>query len=233
MGRESPMLTLCLDTSGPWLNLAFSRQGRVLQGISREVGTGHSESLPGEMGDLLSSTGVRLSDIQLLAVATGPGSFTGLRVGISFIKGLGAGLGVPCLSLNTLDAMVFSCSEDEEWVSPMIDAKKGEIYTSLYRAQEGRPVSQGGYLSADPAGWLASLPAGTLLFGSGEARYRELAESHPRLRRDQDFLTEGRMLAGMARLSDRLYHQGEAVSGSRLAAFYVRPADVEKGRCQG
>lgn len=226
------MLTLCLDTSGPWLNLALSRQGTVLRGISREVGIGHSESLPGEMGDLLSSTGVRHSDIQLLAVSTGPGSFTGLRVGISFIKGLGAGLGVPCLSINTLDAMAFSCSDHDGWLSPMIDAKKGEIYTSLYQVREGLPVNQGRYLSTDPAGWMASLPPGTLLFGSGEAKYRELAETHPRLQRDQDFLAKGRMLSGLARLSARLYEQGETVRASQLAAFYIRPADVEKGRCQ-
>lgn len=226
------MLTLCLDTSGPWLNLALSRQGTVLRGISREVGTGHSESLSGEVGQMLSSAGVRLSDIQLLAVATGPGSFTGLRVGISFVKGLGAGRGVPCLSVNTLDAMAFSCSDHDGWLSPMIDAKKGEIYTSLYQVREGLPVNQGRYLSTEPAGWLSNLPAGTLLFGSGEAKYRELAEKHPRLRRAKDFLANGMMLSGLARLSARLYEQGETVRASQLAAFYIRPADVEKARCQ-
>jgi tRNA threonylcarbamoyladenosine biosynthesis protein TsaB len=178
---------------------------------------------------LLSSAGFRPSELGLLAVAVGPGSFTGLRVGISFVKGLAAGLDLPCLAVNTLDAMACSCQVGDGWLSPMIDARKDEIYTALYQMRNGLPARQTGYLSTDPAGWLAGLPEGSLLFGSGEARYRELAATYPSLRMDQDFLAAGRMLNGMVLLAERLFREGAAINAREISACYIRPADAKTG----
>jgi len=222
------MMYLCLDTSGIYLNIALCRQGKVLAGLSREAGTGHSEILAAELGALLKRHDIKLSDIGLLAAATGPGSFTGLRVGIAFIKGLAAGLKLPALSLNTLDAMAGSQESKEGYVSPMIDAKKKEIYTALYKMKDGQPVRESDYLSIGPEKWLAMLPEDALLFGSGELSYRDLFRtSAKKFRQDEDFLASGRVLSGLAGLAHRLYQEDQAVDPQQLDAFYVRPADAE------
>jgi len=222
------MMYLCLDTSGIYLNIAVCRRDEVLAGLSKEVGAGHSEILADELGALLKSHDMKLSDIGLLAAATGPGSFTGLRVGIAFVKGLAAGLKLPTISLNTLDVMACSQESKEGYLSPMIDAKKKEIYTALYKMKDGRPERESEYLPIAPEKWLAMLPEDTLLFGSGEANYRELFKtSVKKIRQDENFLSSGRILSGMAGLAYRLYIEGRAVDPHQLDAFYVRPADAE------
>lgn len=221
------MIYLCLDTSGIYLNIAVCRQGKVLAGLSKEAGAGHSEILVDELGALLKGQGLKLSDIGLLAVATGPGSFTGLRVGIAFIKGLAAGLKLPVISLNTLDAMACSQGSKEGYLSPLIDAKKKEIYTALYKMKDGRPEREGEYLSIAPEKWLAMLPEDALLFGSGELGYRALFKSSAKnIRQDEDFLSSGRVLSGLAVLAHRLYLEGRAGDHHQLDALYVRPADA-------
>jgi tRNA threonylcarbamoyladenosine biosynthesis protein TsaB len=221
------MMYLCLDTSGSYLNIAVCRGGEVLAGLSREAGSGHSEILTNELGSLLKGHDLKLSDIGLLAVATGPGSFTGLRVGIAFVKGLAAGLKLPTISLNTLDAMACSQESKEEYLSPMLDAKKKEIYTALYKMENGHPVRKSEYLSIAPDKWIDMLPEDALLFGSGEANYRELFRSSiKKIHRDENFLPSGRILKGMAGSAYRLYQEGQAVDPNQLDAFYVRPADA-------
>lgn len=222
------MIYLCLDTSGIYLNIAVCRQGKVLAGLSKEIGAGHSEILADELGTLLKSHDLKLSDIGLLAAATGPGSFTGLRVGIAFVKGLAAGLKLQTLSLNTLDVMACSQESKEGYLSPMIDAKKKEIYTALYKMKDGQPERESEYLSIAPDKWLAMLPDDVLLFGSGELSYREMFKaSSKKLKQDENFLSSGRVLSGMAGLAYRLYKEGRAVDPHQLDAFYVRPADAE------
>jgi len=221
------MLTLCLDTSGSWLNMAVCSEGRVLVGLSKEIGAGHSEVLMDEMGKLIKDAGIGLPDIGLLAVTNGPGSFTGLRVGIAFIKGLSTGLGLPAVPMNTLDAMACSQPLLQGAISPMIDAKKKEIYTSLYRMDGGRPARQGDYISIAPQKWLETLPQGTVIFGSGEANYRELFAGSGKLQADKEFLASKKMLSGMAVLSSRIYKDGGAIEADQLDAFYIRSADAE------
>lgn len=225
------MMFLCFDTSGIYLNIAVCQEGKVLAGLSKEIGSGHSEIMMNEMGKLLKSHDIKLSDIELLAAVTGPGSFTGLRVGIAFVKGLASGLKLQTLSLNTLEVMACSQETSEGYLVPMIDAKKKEIYTALYKMKNGRPVRKSEYLSIAPDKWLEMLPEDALLFGSGEASYRELFKtSSKKLRQDENFLSSSKILSGIAGLSRRLYEDGLAVTPHQLDAFYVRPADAELKR---
>jgi tRNA threonylcarbamoyladenosine biosynthesis protein TsaB len=222
------MLILCLDTSGSYLNIALCRERRVIAGISKVAGSGHSEMLSDELCRLIGSQDIKLNDIELLAVTTGPGSFTGLRVGIAFAKGLTAGLKLKTIPLNTLDAMAFSLNTDVQHLSPMIDAKKKEIYTALYDMRDGIPVRSGEYHSVVPQKWMEELPDKTFIFGSGEANYRDIFEKRSaELNIDKDFLASGKILSGMATLADMLLREGRIVEAEQLDAYYIRPADAE------
>jgi len=222
------MLILCLDTSGSYLNIALCREGQVIAGISKVADSGHSEMLSDELCRLIDGQDIKFKDIGLLAVTTGPGSFTGLRVGIAFAKGLATGLKLKAIPLNTLDAMAFSLNTEDQHMSPMIDAKKKEIYTALYDKKGGRPILSGEYHSVSPQKWLEGLPFGTAVFGSGEANYRDIFEKRSDdLHIDRDFLASGKILSGMAALSDMLIGEGRIAESEGLDAYYIRPADAE------
>lgn len=221
------MLTLCLDTSGRYLNIALCNDGIVAGGVSRVVGAGHSEILSDELMGFLEKRNTFLSDIRMLAVTVGPGSFTGLRVGMAFTKGLAAGLNLMVVPLNTLDAMAWSQTTASGYVSPMLDAKKKEIYTALYHIKDGEAERSGEYFSIAPQKWIETLPANTIVYGSGEAAYSGmLSDDIKQLRLDGEFLDSGKMLCGMAKLADRLFKLDRAIKAEDLDACYIRPADA-------
>lgn len=221
------MNVLCIDTSGAFLNIAICREGKVLAGLARIFELGHSEVLRGEVEGLLDKSSVPLAAIGLIAAITGPGSFTGLRVGISFAKGLAAGLAVPVVSLDTLDVMAASQDITARYLSPMIDARKREVYTCLYESVNGSLMRQTEPVSISPDKWLNQLPEGSLLFGSGEECYHRLIlEKSKSFICDESFLASGKILSGMAAQSNRAYIEGLMVPQQMLDAFYLRPADA-------
>ncbi len=98
----------------------------------------HCAGLPGQVAELLKFAGLSLSDLRGLAVGVGPGSYTGLRVGLSYVKGLAAVLAIPVAGVPSLDALANAAAALKSapagsFVCPVVDARKGEIYTALYR----------------------------------------------------------------------------------------------------
>ncbi|HZC47219.1 MAG TPA: tRNA (adenosine(37)-N6)-threonylcarbamoyltransferase complex dimerization subunit type 1 TsaB [Candidatus Acidoferrum sp.] len=128
---------LGLDTSTSIASLALIAGGRVVASVARPA-TSHGAALPGAMDELLRSAGVAIRDIGAIAVGIGPGSFTGLRIGISYAKGIamasGCGLvGVPGFDAVALSALERNNIETGRLVCVVVDARKGEVYTALYR----------------------------------------------------------------------------------------------------
>ena len=131
------MIGLIIDTSGTWLNMVICQEGKVIGSISQKVGNQQAERLPSELENVLAEAKLQLLDIKWLAVTVGPGSFTGLRVGISFAQGLAMGGGLRLLPLNTLDAMACLPEGFSGKISPMLDAKKSQVYAALYQSKNG------------------------------------------------------------------------------------------------
>ena len=133
-------------TSGPLLavDTAFERcsaglydlaSGLVLASAEPVIGKGHAERLMGIIGDVLAEAGLRYGDLSKLAVTVGPGSFTGLRVGVSAVRGLALALGIPAVGVSTLEAMAAPFVHDlgdADAVLAVLDAKRGELYAALY-----------------------------------------------------------------------------------------------------
>ena len=127
---------LGLDTSGPIGSIALAQQGRIVGEIVRPV-TSHGASLPGAVADLLDSSGLRPADLAAIAVGIGPGSFTGLRIGLSYAKGLAFAGGSAVIGVSSLDAIALAALESlsgrtKGAVCVTIDARKGEVYAALY-----------------------------------------------------------------------------------------------------
>jgi tRNA threonylcarbamoyladenosine biosynthesis protein TsaB len=128
------MLLLAFDTAGPNCAVAVARSGRtglqILVRAEEHIGRGHAELLPTMVDAALASAKVGYADLGRIAVTTGPGSFTGVRVGIAFARGLALALGVPAIGVGSLDALAFPLerSGGEGTIAAVLDAKRGEVY---------------------------------------------------------------------------------------------------------
>jgi len=220
------MTGLIIDTSGAWLNMVICQGEKVLASVSQEVGNRQAEKLPSELRNILASAKLQLSDIKWLAVTVGPGSFTGLRVGISFAQGLALGGSLRLLPLNTLDAMARLPEGFSGEISPMLDAKKGQVYTALYRPENGISQLMSSYQVVDPQVWLSRLAPRTKVFGSGAYAYREMiARSYPELIMDEAYIN-GPEISGLVKLAVKNQQQENFVPAEALDAFYIRPSDA-------
>jgi tRNA threonylcarbamoyladenosine biosynthesis protein TsaB len=140
------VLVLALDTTTSSGSCALARDGRVVCEQVNDAPNAHAEHLPGDLMALLEQAGVRLADIDLFAVATGPGSFTGLRIGIATMQGLAFAEGKPLVGISGFDALARLAYESlprrspeaKAGVATWVDAWRGEVFAALY--EDGREV---------------------------------------------------------------------------------------------
>ena len=135
------MLVLALDTTTRQGSVALARDGALVAVYAGDAGTTHGERLPGDALKVSAAQGLRVADVELFAVASGPGSFTGLRIGIATMQGLALANGKPLVGISALDALsalVTSLSPHPAAVSPdrevctWTDAQRGQVFSAVY-----------------------------------------------------------------------------------------------------
>jgi len=128
---------LGLETGTPVVSLGLIANGRPLASLSRRLNS-HGEKLPEVVDELLETAQLKLDQLAAIAVGRGPGSFTGLRIGLAYAKGLAWAGGLPIVGVNSLDALAM-CVDERAMehpgtiVCPILDARKGQVYSALYR----------------------------------------------------------------------------------------------------
>jgi len=172
----SPIAAFALDTSTEVLSLC-ARRGESWAAMSVDRGLHHSPALIPLAERLLHDLDMTVQDLGLIICSTGPGSFTGIRIGIATALGIGHGRGIPVVGVSSLDALGRTWEAWEGDVFPVIDARRGNIYTARYRGG----VKQGEYCDLSPDD-LARLLAGAtspLLAGADAPRIHELLGEPP------------------------------------------------------
>jgi tRNA threonylcarbamoyladenosine biosynthesis protein TsaB len=132
-------VVLGIDTGGPIGSFGVVADGRLAAAATRSS-VSHGLALPAAVEEVLESAGASLSDLAAIAVAIGPGSFTGLRVGLSYAKGVAAARKISIVGVSSLDALALCAGSglaEGASIYPLIDARKGEVYTGLYRFVAG------------------------------------------------------------------------------------------------
>lgn len=131
------MLTLVFETSAKAGSVALM-EGRKLLGESyQNTGLTHSQTIMAMAQSLIAACGYTPQDVQAVAVAAGPGSFTGIRIGVAAAKGFAWGSQIPCYGVSTLEAMALNLGAYEGLVVGVMDARRSQVYTATFRAEEG------------------------------------------------------------------------------------------------
>jgi tRNA threonylcarbamoyladenosine biosynthesis protein TsaB len=129
-------LILCIETATPVCSVALGGQAREIKLKETDRKNSHSEILTVLIDELMKDTGKKFTDLSAIAVSKGPGSYTGLRIGVSVAKGLCYALGIPLLSVNTLQSMaagmVAKIIDPASLFCPMIDARRMEVYCAIF-----------------------------------------------------------------------------------------------------
>lgn len=224
------MRILAVDTTTPSGSVALLDNERLLGEFCLESPETHSARLFRAIDALLEAAGLGVGEVDGFAVASGPGSFTGIRIGLGAVKSLAFASGKPVAPVSTLLALAMKpAAEGARLVCPLLDAKKEEIYAALFerrRAGLEELIAQGAY-SSDA--FFARLPARRVItfIGGGLEAYREKLAPHVR---DKARIS-GRspfIAAEVGRAGLRLIREGQGVSAAGLEPVYFRRSQAEE-----
>ena len=215
-------LLLALDTTNQWGSLALVRGAETLEEVTVHAPDGFAQVIYGELRKLLSGRSIALTDIDCFASASGPGSFTGVRVGLSCIKGLAEACGKPALAVSNLQAVASFGTATLRAV--LIDARRGQVYAAVYN-EKGEIV--GPEVVMGLTVWLAGLPEGDLqLVSTDFAPFKqELAAS--RFAQASRVMARPALAAAIGQIASRRFCAGDATDPAALDANYVRRSDAE------
>ena len=229
------MLTLALETSAKAASVALTENGKLLGESYQNTGLTHSQTLMVMAQDLLKQCGKTVSDLTAVAVAEGPGSFTGVRIGVAAAKGMSWGGQLPCYGVSTLEAMAVSLGAFEGHVCACMDARRSQVYNALFSVHAGEITR----ITEDRAIALAELKeelkkqeGPIFLVGDGaNLTHKTLAEDIPNLILPPEHRLHQRAV-GVALLAEQKQIAGEAGDGNGLSPNYLRLSQAERERLE-
>lgn len=167
------MKILAVDTTSHGCSVAVVADDSILSECHLQKRETHSKHLMSTIDSVLQDSGLTIYEIDGFAVAKGPGSFTGLRIGISTVKGLAAATGKPVTGVSSLEALAYGVPVCDEKICTIIDARKQEVYSSSFRYVDGRIVRLAEEVAVSPLTLAESLDETTLFVGTGVDAYKK------------------------------------------------------------
>jgi len=166
------MKILAIDTSTKILCLGLSEDLKIYE-YSLEVGRGLSSMLAVTVKRVLDTLGWEASDIDYLACGLGPGSFTGMRTGIAFIKGMGWAVKKPVIGISSLDILARNAGNTDKQIVPIVDAKRALIYTSVFRMKNNRLIRIKPYMLLSEEVFFSKIKKDCLILGDALDLYKQ------------------------------------------------------------
>lgn len=229
------MRALAVDTSTATAGIAVvDEKGLLAEFMLKDMKT-HSQKLVPMMKEVLESLRLALPDIDVFAAVTGPGSFTGLRIGVTTIKTMAYALNKPVVGIPSLDALANAAVVTEgTLVCPIMDARNNQVYTALYGEQNGLMSNLSGYMGLHISELVKEIdekyPGANILFaGDGVLLHRDFLKIELKERCSfMPLYTLQQMAAPAAQLALTLHARGESVDCNELVPFYLRPSQAER-----
>lgn len=229
-------LILCIETGTDICSVGIAKDGELLSLRESDEGRDHARKVGVFVDELLRETGIVPDDLDAVAVGKGPGSYTGLRIGVSFAKGLCYGLQKPLVAVGSLDALAEVAREDYEagilsvddwdgaYLCPMVDARRMEVYAQVFDT-EGRPQGEVSAEVVDEGSFAAFRGQGCpfVIFGSGA---RKCADVLP----DAVYVEVTPSARGLARLAQQALDEGRTEDIAYFEPFYLKDFVVTTSR---
>ena len=229
------MLILAFETSAKAASVALTENGKLLGETYQNTGLTHSQTLMVMAEDLLKQCGKTVRDITAVAVAEGPGSFTGVRIGVAAAKGFAWGRELPCYGISTLEAMATSLGAWNGYVCACMDARRNQVYNALFYVNQGkleRFSPDRAIALADLKEELARIDGPIFLVGDGAGlTYKTLSGDIPQLILPPEHRVHQRAV-GVALLAEEKAAAGETGDGNALSPNYLRLSQAERERME-
>ena len=229
------MLILAFETSAKAASVALTENGKLLGESYQNTGLTHSQTLMVMAEDVLKQCGKTAADVEAVAVAAGPGSFTGVRIGVAAAKGFAWGAEIPCFGVSTLEAMAESLGVYDGYVCPCMDARRNQVYNAVFSAQSGeltRVTEDRAIALSDLKEELKKAEKPVFLVGDGaNLCYNTLRADVPNLILPPEHRIHQRAV-GVAILAQRMNDAGIAPSGGELEPNYLRLSQAEREKLE-
>ena len=227
------MKILAFETSAKAASVALLDQGKLLGECYQNTGMTHSQTLMVMAEDLLKTAGLTAQDVDAVAVAAGPGSFTGVRIGVAAAKGFAWGRQIPCYGVSTLESMARNLGVWQGYVVPAMDARRSQVYTAIFHAEKGvlTRVEEDMAISLQELGEkIKNYEESIFLVGDGALLcYNTLLEEVPALVLPPEHRMHQRA-AGVALAAQAMADAGDPGNGAELTPNYLRLSQAERER---
>jgi len=223
------MKILSLDTASQSCSVAIVADKTVIAELTVNHGKTHAEVLMGMIQRALEMGDVSISDVDGFAATIGPGSFTGLRIGLSTVKGLAVATKKPVVGVSSLDALAYVFSFSQKLVCSMMDARKGEVYTAGYRFEESKIITVFEPRVTRPDLAVKNIKEPCILVGDGAVKYKDifLDKIGPQVlfaNPEQNLIRA----SNVASLAMPRFEKNDTDDVGSLVPYYIRKSDAEK-----
>lgn len=227
------MLILAADTSSPVLSVALADDSRLLAETYVECGRAHSERLLATVDWVMTEAGRSLQDVEAYAVSVGPGSFTGLRIGVAALKGLALAQARPLIGIPTLPVLARAAGMRDGSVCPLLDARMKEVFGAVYSYTLGNRSEVVPMQAVPIESILQQAPPETLFIGAGAHEYADaIRATYPDAAFGHSGLNHPRAAAVAAEAIAALAAGAESDAAS-VAPIYLRGSQAEEGKRSG
>jgi tRNA threonylcarbamoyladenosine biosynthesis protein TsaB len=203
--------------------------GKVISDYLLNIPVTHSERLLGAIEMVLREARWSIENIDGWAISLGPGSFTGLRIGVSTMKGLAFATEKPMAGVSTLDVLASQIASTPHLICPILDARKKEVYTAFYRYEEGHNLKRlSNYVAIRPEDLVSKIKNQTIFIGDGVKTYGEFLRNNlPSLSIFPPAILHAPHGSMVAKLGAELLQKGECLDIPNFTPIYVRSSEAE------
>ncbi len=216
------MYCLAIDTTSKFLCIAVIKDDQILGQYNAEHDRQHSALLLSLIEQVLSACGITVAEIDCLAVDIGPGSFTGLRIGIATVKGLSLSWDKPILGLCSLDLIAAVQGPGSEIICPVIDAKRQQVYSAVYKCSKNKIIRKGGYFLGPVDALLDGLKGKVIFCGDALLLYQDKVKAHKSI---QPVFTKEKAWfpspVSFAKLCSGMFKKKEFKTAQQIAPMYL------------
>lgn len=226
------MKILSLEASAVSASAAVTENGKILSSAYLNIGLTHSQTLLPLVNGVLKNAGLHIKDISAIAVSSGPGSFTGLRIAIALAKGLAEPLDLPCIGISSLEALASLHADSDAVICCVMDARCKQVYNALFRAESGKITRLCNDRAVKCEGVIKEISEiakseKVLICGDGADMFCNLTDLNKKITKAAE-INKYQSAVGVGTVAEKMLKSGRGINPKDLAPEYLRQSQAER-----